>query len=125
MEIFEFRNRSYAVDEYGFLKDPGEWDVNYAEGMAVEMGMPDGLQPTHMDILSFIRKSAAEEGRCPTIQKVCSRYNLKTADFKRLLPAGYQRGACKLAGLTSFSGAIHPSWFPGMRKTGSDASLEQ
>lgn len=112
METFTFNNRSYAVDEYGFLTDPKNWDANYAEGMAREAGIAGGLDRTRAEILSFIRTSAAETGRCPAIRKVCGEFHLKLADFMRLFPAGYEMGACKLAGLTSFPWAGHTPRIP-------------
>lgn len=98
--IFTYNNKSYKVDELGFLINFEEWDENFAEGVAISLGMSDGLSNEHWRIINYIRKTFIETKECPIIYTTCKNNNLKLADLRRLFPSGYQRGACKIAGIS-------------------------
>lgn len=117
MGTFEFKNKSYEVDEEGFLKDPKQWDENFPEGMASKTGITEALNDSHWNIINFIRNSVSTTGRCPMIYEVCRVHRLRLADLKNLFPSGYLRGACKLAGLTYREGPVHSPWLPPHRLT--------
>jgi tRNA 2-thiouridine synthesizing protein E len=99
LKTFEFKGKIYEVDEDDFLLHPDEWDKDFAEGMAPRTGISGELTPAHWDALWFIREFYLENGKCPIVHKACKDQNLRLADLQRLFPAGYRRGACKLAGL--------------------------
>ena len=105
MQTFEIKNKTYLLDEDGFLLDQEQWDEEFAEGMAPALGIADGLTPSHWDVLRFIRETYRETGLCPVVHKTCRAKGLNVKDLQKLFPAGYQRGACKLAGL-SFMTAV-------------------
>jgi tRNA 2-thiouridine synthesizing protein E len=105
MQTLESRNKTYLLDDDGFLVDPRRWDEDFAEGMAGELGMEDPLSPTHWNVLKFIRATYLETGSCPMVHKTCKANNLHLRELESLFPAGYQRGACKLAGVIPKLGA--------------------
>ncbi len=105
MRTLERKNRTYLLDDDGFLVDQEQWDEDFAEGMAPALGIADGLTPSHWEVLRFIRSTYSETGSCPTVHKTCRANKLGIQDLQRLFPCGYQRGACKLAGL-SFMTAV-------------------
>lgn len=105
MQTFERKNKTYLLDEDGFLLDQAQWDEDFAEGMAPALGIAGGLTPSHWDVLRFIRDTYRETGLCPVVHKTCRAKGLSVKDLQKLFPSGYQRGACKLAGL-SFMTAV-------------------
>ena len=100
MQTLETKNKTYLLDDDGFLVDPTQWDEDFAEGMAPRLGITDGLTPSHWNVLRFIRATYLETGSCPIVHKTCRANKLSLKDLQRLFPSGYQRGACKLAGVS-------------------------
>ncbi len=105
MQTFERKNKTYILDDDGFLLDQEQWDEDFAEAMAPALGIADGLSPSHWDVLRFIRDTYRQTGLCPVVHKTCRANRLSFKDLQKLFPSGYQRGACKLAGL-SFMTAV-------------------
>jgi len=95
------------VDSLGFLLDYQEWDEDFAEGMAPSHGIPDGLTDKHWEVIHFLRNTLIEYGRCPLVFQTCKMNGLRLKDLKKLFPTGFQRGACKLAGLSYKEGYLH------------------
>lgn len=99
MKTIKFMGKAYEVDDDEFLVHPEAWDKGFAEGMAPRTGIPGELTKAHWDLLWFVREYFLETGQCPIVHKACKAQNLRLADLQKLFPAGYRRGACKLAGL--------------------------
>ncbi|MEN6442080.1 MAG: TusE/DsrC/DsvC family sulfur relay protein [Syntrophobacter sp.] len=117
MKTFEYKGKSYEVDEMGFLARPETWDEDFAAGMAQHAGISSELTGDHLRVISFIRNTYSETGRCPLVYQVGKSCSLKVADLKRLFPAGYLRGACLLAGLTNEVEDIQRAYPKGPRLT--------
>jgi len=98
--------RSYEVDLEGFLVDPAAWDEAFAQDLAPAVGIRGALTGEHWDVIRAIRKGVRETGRCPLVYQACRMTGLDVAGMKRLFPAGYLRGACRLAGLTFKDGYL-------------------
>jgi tRNA 2-thiouridine synthesizing protein E len=113
----QFENKSYDVDEGGFLENPYSWDENFAEEMASRVKISSGLTASHWRVINFIRKTFLETGRCPAVYQTLRDLDLRMKDLKTLFPTGYLRGACKLSGLTYRAEHIHPLW---LEKKGMD-----
>jgi len=110
MEYFRHGGREYKVDSKGFLMDPNDWDKNFAEGMAPGIGITDGLTSQHWKVISFLRNSFESMNTCPLVYVACRENDLGLGDIKRLFPAGYLRGACKLAGVTHREAYLKYVW---------------
>ena len=110
MNIFTFGDKKYQVDTEGFLSDFNEWDENFARGMAPKVGIISGLSEDHWKIIHFIRDSFKRTGKCPLVYETCRTNRLHVQELKKLFPAGYLRGACKLAGVTYKEGYLDQSW---------------
>jgi tRNA 2-thiouridine synthesizing protein E len=110
MKALTFGSRSYQVDTEEFLSDFKEWDENFARGMAPKVGIITGLSEDHWRVIHFIRNSFKETGRCPLVYETCRMNRLHLQELKKLFPAGYLRGACKLAGITYREGYLDQSW---------------
>jgi tRNA 2-thiouridine synthesizing protein E len=114
-DVVSLGNRSYPLDEEGFLVNPNDWTERFAEDMAPLTGIQGGLTPSHWGVINHIRTSFEETGTCPMVYELCRAQNLRLADLKRLFPSGYLRGACRLAGLTYREERVHESWLPSNR----------
>lgn len=97
---FSVNGKDYEVDHENFLVEPAEWDEEFAEGMAREAGIAGSLTERHWEVIHFIRRFWRERGLCPTVYQTCRILGLHLAGFRFLFPSGYQRGACKLAGVS-------------------------
>jgi tRNA 2-thiouridine synthesizing protein E len=110
-------DRTYQVDDQGFLIDFKTWDEGFAEGTAPEVGITSGLTVQHWQVLEFIRSSYEKTGVCPLVFQTCRVTNLKLKNFRALFPGGYLRGACRLAGITYKEGYCGYVPYPGGTKT--------
>jgi tRNA 2-thiouridine synthesizing protein E len=95
----EINGKSYRIDALGCLVDPRDWDEGFARGTADRVGIAGDLTDDHWKVIRFLRQAAAETGRSPLVYQACKANGLTLRDMQRLFPTGYQRGACKLAGL--------------------------
>jgi tRNA 2-thiouridine synthesizing protein E len=110
MNALTFGNKSYEVDTEEFLSNFKEWDENFARGMAPKVGIISGLSEDHWKIIHFIRDTFKQTGKCPLVYETCRMNRLHLQELKKLFPAGYLRGACKLAGITYREGYLDQSW---------------
>jgi len=124
-KIFTYKNQSYKVDELGYLINFEDWDENYAEGIAISIGMVDNLTEEHWKIIRYIRSSFIETKECPTIYTTCRKNNLKLADLRKLFPTGYQRGACKIAGISYKENYLRYYYWDNQKKELPDKSKEK
>ena len=92
-------DKVYRVDLFGFLVDPSEWDEDFAARRAYEMDMKHKLTDKHWHIIQFLRDSYAKNQKIPTIYECCEANDIDIDEFATLFPAGYHRGAVKIAGL--------------------------
>jgi len=109
MGTFTFGDKTYAVDTEDFLSDFNQWDENFARGMAPKVGIISGLSEDHWKIINFIRDMFKKTGRCPLVYETCRMNRLHLEELKKLFPAGYLRGACKLTGITYKEGYLDQS----------------
>ncbi|MFH1736044.1 MAG: TusE/DsrC/DsvC family sulfur relay protein [bacterium] len=107
-----YANRTYRIDLAGCLVDSDEWDEGFAEGAASDAKISGSLTDKHWQIISWIRTYYSEYGHCPLVYETCRAHQLRLKDLRELFPSGYQRGACKLAGLTYREGFLGYSPLP-------------
>lgn len=110
MSEFIFADKTYQVDTQEFMLDFNHWDENFARGMAPKIGILSGLSEDHWRIIHFIRDAFKNSGKCPLVYETCRMNRLHLQELKKLFPAGYLRGACKLAGVTYKEGYLEQSW---------------
>ncbi len=110
MHTITFGDKTYGVDTEEFLFNFNDWDENFVRGMAPKVGVIGGLSEDHWKIINFIRDSFKRTGRCPLVYKTCQINRLHLQELRKLFPAGYLRGACKLAGVTYKEGYLDLFW---------------
>lgn len=79
----ELEGKIIRTDEEGYLVDPGTWTGEVAEELARREGV--ALSALHWNVLHFMRHYFAERQIAP--------------DARKLLPYGYVKQACKIAGM--------------------------
>ncbi len=94
-----FKGKTFALDEHGFLNPPEQWTEDFAEGMAKMVGITGGLTERHWQIIHYLRHKFLEEQTVPVVVLACSDNGMRLAELRSLFPAGYHRGACKVAGI--------------------------
>ena len=100
METVAFAGRTYSLDESGFLDPPEQWDETFAQGMAQSLGMDGGLEERHWRVIRYLRCKLLEEKTLPHFVTACIDNGLRIHEFRALFPAGYHRGACRIAGIS-------------------------
>jgi TusE/DsrC/DsvC family sulfur relay protein len=110
MGVFRFNEKEYRVDAEGFLCEFGQWDEDFALGMAPSVDISGELTRDHWNVIYFIHDTLKKTGRCPLVYETCQELSLTIGGLKRLFPAGYLRGACKLAGITYKEGYVGHGW---------------
>jgi TusE/DsrC/DsvC family sulfur relay protein len=113
MSTLTFANKTYPVDSDEYLSDFNAWDENFARAMAPKVGIISGLSEDHWKIICFIRDYYKKTGKCPLVFETAHTNRLHLQELKNLFPAGYLRGACKLAGITYEEGYVDQSWAEG------------
>lgn len=94
-----FGDKTYTLDNHGFLDPPAQWDEGFAEGMARMEGIFDGLTEEHWSFIRYLRKKFLEEHTVPVIVFACADNEIRLGKLKQLFPTGYHRGACRIAGI--------------------------
>jgi tRNA 2-thiouridine synthesizing protein E len=99
MDVMTIRAKEYGLDRHGFLDPPGQWDKDFAVGMAGKLGIRGGLIGEHWKFIQYLRKKFLTEKTVPLTVFACIDNRLRLRRFRELFPAGYLRGACRIAGL--------------------------
>ena len=55
-QTVKFNERTYTLDSFGFLNPSDQWDENFANGMANQLGIYEGLSESHWDFIGYLRK---------------------------------------------------------------------
>ncbi|MCJ7629432.1 MAG: TusE/DsrC/DsvC family sulfur relay protein [Longimicrobiales bacterium] len=103
-KTLSLKGKDYRVNHEGLLADPDDWDEDFAQEMAERAGIEGGLNERQWEVILFIRRFWEERGSCPTVFQTCRILGLHLTGFHFLFPSGYQRGACKLAGISYKAG---------------------
>ena len=125
MSTLEAETKTFEIDEQGFLVDPQKWDAEFALAIAPEIGILGGLTDEHWRVITYIRDYYMKTGQCPMVHEMGKSCGLRLANMKRLFPAGYLRGACKIAGLTYSEEEVHSSWLPNFKMAAAKVPLAQ
>ena len=92
----------YDLDSLGFLKDSQQWDEDFVELAMSQRESPITPTTRHTNVLSYLRNYYAVNRALPPVHETCVANDLTLDDLRELFPAGYRRGACRIAGLPFF-----------------------
>jgi tRNA 2-thiouridine synthesizing protein E len=86
------------LDFNGFLDPPEQWNEEFAEEMAKELGVRS-LTERHWKIIRYLRHKFTVEKTVPVLVHACMDNDMSLAEMRSRFPTGYHRGACKIAGI--------------------------
>jgi TusE/DsrC/DsvC family sulfur relay protein len=89
----------YSLNQLGFLENPESWDDEFVEEMMGKLHPPGIPTDRHFQVLRYLRDYYVVNGLLPTVYEACTASDLTLEELRELFPAGYRRGACRLAGL--------------------------
>lgn len=98
-QTVSFSGKEYKLDLHGFLDPADQWDEEFAEGMAGKLGIHGGLTDDHWKFIRYLRGKFIVEQTVPVVVIACAENRLRLNELRALFPAGYHRGACKIAGI--------------------------
>lgn len=105
MSIRIINNKTLDVDAEGFLTNYQDWDVEIAQVLAAEEGIP-ALNDRHMLVVSFMRREFETKGDGPSIRKLTKESGVPTKELYELFPGGPAKKAAKIAGIKKPHGCI-------------------
>lgn len=105
MPIIEYRNKTFAVDEEGFLKDFNDWCPEWVEHMKASQGIAL-LSDEHRSLIHVLQEYYKENGMPPKVRFLSKATGFKMKHIFELFPAGPGKGACKMAGLPKPKGCV-------------------
>lgn len=96
---------SVVVDGHGYLVDPEDWSIEFAQFVAQNEGIT--LEQTHWDVIDYMRNSYFDQGVAVDVRHVNKYMGAKLGGSKNdgrrkmfeLFPYGYVKQACKIAGM--------------------------
>jgi tRNA 2-thiouridine synthesizing protein E len=89
----------FPLDSLGFLKDLEAWDEDFVEAAMAQREPPQTPTSRHMQVLHYLRDYFIINRTIPTVYETCSANDSNLEELRELFPAGYRRGACRIAGL--------------------------
>lgn len=104
MNMIELNGQQYPTDEFGYLKNLGDWSEDLAIAIAHKEGIE--LSEAHWEIVLFVREFYQEYKTSPAIRMLVKALAQKFGEEKgnsrylqRLFPEGPAKQATKIAGL--------------------------
>ena len=104
-EKYEVVEHALEVDGDGFLKEPGIWDREVANRLALSDGTGE-LTEKHWKVVTYIREYWLEHDMAPMVRNLCQASNVRLKELYELFPLGPAKGACKIAGLPKPDGCV-------------------
>ncbi len=93
----------HRVTPTGFLEDFDQWNERFADQILHEWKVGGGLTDRHRQIITYLRDYYRKHKDIPTVFETCKANGLSLDELIELFPAGYRRGACRIAGLPFFA----------------------
>ena len=100
MDAIGVSGRSYPLDRRGFLADPKTWDLQFAAAMARRLGQQGDLTLLQLKVVLYVRRHFIRHGEVARVYPTCRACGVSRAKLRALFPWGYQRGVCRLAGIS-------------------------
>lgn len=97
-EIVPRASSRYPLSATGFLTRFEAWDESFATALAASWKMPP-LTPRHWQVIGYLRDFFLAHRVVPVVYETCRACGLSLEELETLFPAGYRRGACRIAGL--------------------------
>jgi len=97
--------RTYEIDEDGFLQEPELWNEEVAKDFGQTEGISE-LTEEHWKVINYIRNYYQSYGIAPMVRKLCRDTSFDLDKIYQLFRSGPAKGACKVAGLPKPTGCV-------------------
>lgn len=94
-----------ALNDEGFMTNPGEWTEEIAEEIAKIEGI-GVLTEDHWKIINHCRESRGENGNSPTLREITTAVGISTKELFQLFPKGPAKKVAKISGLGKPEGCV-------------------
>jgi TusE/DsrC/DsvC family sulfur relay protein len=100
-----YASQDVAVNDEGFLTEPGQWTEDMAPQIAKAEGIAE-LTPRHWQVIRFMRAEYQAKGTGPTVRVLGKTSGVTIKELYQLFPKGPAKTAAKIAGITKPRGCI-------------------
>ena len=105
MPTASYAGHRVAVNEEGFLTDPGQWTEDMAPRIAEAEGIGE-LTPRHWQVIRLMRAEYAAKGTGPSVRALGKTSGVPIKELYQLFPKGPAKTAAKIAGIPKPRGCI-------------------
>jgi dissimilatory sulfite reductase related protein len=105
MPTVELNDKSFAVDDEGFLERYGDWCPEWVEYVRTSQKIAS-LTDEHWKLITILRSHYENNGTPPMVRILSKATGFKMKHIFELFPAGPGKGACKMAGLPKPRGCV-------------------
>jgi tRNA 2-thiouridine synthesizing protein E len=102
-ENYEVLKSEHKLTDAGFLEDFDRWNQHFAQTVAREWNLRNGLTHRHWAIIEYLRNYYRIHHNIPTVYETCRANRIQLNRLLKFFPDGYRRGACRAAGLPFFA----------------------
>ena len=105
MQTVEFKGKTFAVDEDGYIDAYDNWCDEWVEWTRQGEGIEE-LTDEHWKVITVLRNYYVRNGIAPLIRLLCKMTGFDLDYINELFPSGPAAGACKMAGLPKPTGCV-------------------
>ena len=95
----------WQLDDDGHLADPSQWSPDFAEAMAMHLGLGE-LSEEQWAVVRWVRKEWEEQGAAPNIRRITTGMGIETRKLYQLFPKAPARTVAKIAGIPKPVGCL-------------------
>ncbi len=100
-----FNDKTFQVDEEGFLCNFEDWGPDWIDYVRESEGISE-INENHHKIMQFVQEYYQKNGIAPMVRVVSKNTGFKLKEIYDLFPSGPAKGACRMAGLPKPTGCV-------------------
>lgn len=100
-----YKDKTFVVDEEGFLADFADWGPEWIDYVRESEGIAE-VTEDHKKVMAFLQEYYEKNGIAPMVRVVSKNTGFKLKEIYDLFPSGPAKGACRMAGLPKPTGCV-------------------
>lgn len=100
-----YKDKTFVVDEEGFLVDFADWGPDWIDCVRESEGIAE-VTEDHYKVMTFLQEYYEKNGIAPMVRVVSKNTGFKLKEIYDLFPSGPAKGACRMAGLPKPTGCV-------------------
>ena len=97
--------KTFVVDEDGFLADFADWGPDWIDYVRESEGIAE-VTEDHRKVMTFLQEYYEKNGIAPMVRVISKNTGFKLKEIYDLFPSGPAKGACRMAGLPKPTGCV-------------------